>query len=153
MKYFIPLPLGEGSFFTVQPENQIAARYGEIVEVSCHVSNYTNYGLEMFVGDNAKIFPKHEINPLGKRFIRSLHPGEFYADEVQADNCTEMSCEGLGIFWMVVNSRTLQLMNYFWCRATHNGWHDESNQAFVVNITYPASPQQMGLTHPPRQSL
>ena len=107
------------------------------MEFRCQVRNYTNYGLEMFVGDNVKIFPIHELNALGKNFTGSLHPGEFSAEIEQADNCTAMSCEGIGIFWMVANSRTLPLVDYFWCRATHNGRHEDSNQAFIVDVFYP----------------
>ena len=91
----------------------------------------------MFIGDDAKIFPSHEINAQGKNFTESLHPGEFSATVEQADNCTATSCEGIGIFWMVANSRTLLLMHYFWCRATHNGLHEDSNQAFIVDVVYP----------------
>jgi hypothetical protein len=91
----------------------------------------------MFVGDNAKIFPNDELNEQGRNFVESLHRGEFYTTVDSADNCTATSCDGIGIFWMVANSRTLPLMNYFWCRATHNGLHDDSNPAFIVGILHP----------------
>lgn len=104
------------------------------MEFRCRVRNYRNYGLEIFIGENTRIFPP---NALSESFTDSLHPGEFYANKLQAENCTAMSCEGIGIFWMVANSRTLPLMDYFWCRATHNGQHEDSNQAFIVDVVFP----------------
>ena len=107
------------------------------MEFNCSVRNYTDHGLEMFIGDNTKIFPIDEANEQGRIFIQSLHRGEFYATvEPAADNCTATSCEGTGIFWMVANNRTLPLMDFFWCRATHNGLHEDSNRAFV-EVLYP----------------
>ena len=130
---------GAGAFITLQPQNT-TVNFGEILEFNCSVRNYTNYGLEMFVGydiyDAARIFPKDDINEEGRNFIESLHRGEFYAAVEPAENCTATSCEGRGIFWMVANGRTLPLMDFFWCRATHNGQHEDSNEAFV-EILYP----------------
>ena len=118
------------------------------MEFRCHVLNYASYGLEMFVGDGAKIFPIHELNELGKNFTESLHPGEFFVDKLQGDNCTAMSCEGMGIFWMVVNSRTLPLVDYFWCRATDTNQQrpEDSNQAFIVNVLYPECDNRTSVT-------
>lgn len=107
------------------------------MEFNCSVRNYTNHGLEMFVGDNAKIFPRDEVNEEGQIFIQSLHHGELYITVEPAENCTATSCEGRGVFRMVVNSRTLPLMDFFWCRATHDGLHKDSNPAFIVNVLRP----------------
>ena len=100
----------------------------------------------MFVGDNTKIFPSNEVNEQGRIFIQSLHRGEFYATllEPAADNCTATSCEGIGIFWMVANNRTLPRMDFFWCRATHNSQHEDSNRAFV-EVLYPECDGTMSL--------
>lgn len=103
------------------------------MEFNCLVRNFT--GLEMFIRD-AKIFPSDEVNEQGRNFIESLHRGEFYAAVEPADNCTATSCEKRGIFWVVANSRTLAPMDFFWCRATHNGQHEDSNRAFV-EVLYP----------------
>jgi hypothetical protein len=98
-----------------------------------------NHGLELFVGVSTKIFPSNELNEQGQ--IRNFFErGEFYATVEPADNCTSTSCEGTGIFRMVANSRTLPLMEYFWCRATHNSLrdHEDSNLAFA-EVLYPES--------------
>ena len=90
----------------------------------------------MFVGESARIFSRNVLN---HNFIGNLHRGELSAIYEQAGNCTAASCEGVGIFWMVANSRTLPLimMDYFWCRASHNGQHEDSNPAFIADVLYP----------------
>ena len=104
------------------------------MEFRCQVHNYTSYGLEMFVGESARIFSRNVLN---HNFIGNLHRGELSAMYEQAGNCTTTSCEGVGTFWMVANSRTLPLMDYFWCRASHNGQHEDSIPAFIVDVLYP----------------
>lgn len=89
----------------------------------------------MFVGESVRIFSQNGL--LNRDFIGNLHPGELSATYEQADNCTATSCEGVGTFWMVANNRTLSLMDYFWCRAFHNGRHEDSNPAFIVDVLYP----------------
>ena len=135
MLTFVYPTVHAGALFTLQPQNA-TVNFGEIVQFNCSVRNYTDHGLEMSVGSNARIFPRDEVNEQGRNFIESLHRGEFYAAVEPAENCTATSCEGIGIFWMVANSRTLALMDFFWCRATHNGQHEDSNRAFV-EILYP----------------
>lgn len=131
---YLCLSYGAATLFTHQPQNT-TVNYGEIVKFNCSVRNYMNHGLEMFIGGNTKIFPSGGLNEQVRNFFEN---GEFYAAVESADNCTATSCEGTGIFRMVANSRTLPLMEYFWCRTTHNGLHEESNLAFA-EVLYPES--------------
>ena len=105
-------------------------QYGEIVEFECHVPSYRNYSLDIIVGQRAKVYPY--LNNNGREFSQRLHPGEFYANFTQLDDGT-----GKGIFGVVINSKTLQLMEYMWCRAYNNVTHVDSNIGRIINVTYP----------------
>ena len=108
---------GESSeVFIKNPGNQ-TTRYGEIAEFRCLVASYQNYSMQIFVGDSKLFFDRGKIcHPIMEEY--KIDPREIGASYECHNSTNNASClEGVGIFWMVVNNRTLQMVDYVWCKA------------------------------------
>ena len=115
--------------FTLQPKNQ-SVEHGEIVEFECRAQDYRIHRLHVYIG-NKRVFPFDQSN---LNFRQNLDPREYFVD-VRPCNCT--TNEAVGIFWIVINSRTTQVMESFWCRVFYNLQIEDSSVAYITNITYP----------------
>lgn len=117
--------------FTTQPRNK-SVNYGEIVEFECNIrvdDGTDHYSLKLFIGFR---------NVIENEVFNRLDSREFFADV----NDT------LGKVWILINSRTIPLFNYFWCRVFYDAVHFETSNVAFIDIKYPECPSDS----PPSQT-
>ena len=115
--------------FTLQPKNQ-SVEHGEIVEFECRAQDYRIHRLHVYIG-NKRVFPFDQSN---LNFRQNLDPREYFVD-VRPCNCT--TNEAVGIFWIVINSRTTQVMESFWCRVFYNLQIEDSSVCLLYTSPSP----------------
>lgn len=128
--------------FIEDPKNQ-TTRYGEIAEFRCRVPSFQNYSMQIFIG-NTKYYGFAGDQIINQDIMKEyrIDHREMNASYEQThchNSSLNISCaEGIGIFWMVVNNKTLQLVNSVWCKARADG-HGESAESGVafVDVIYP----------------
>ena len=74
--------------------------------------------MQIFVGESKLFFDGGKIYyHIGERY--KIDPREIGASYDCHNSTVNATCvEGIGTFWMVVNNKTLQLVDYVWCQTT-----------------------------------
>ena len=129
---------------TLQPEN-VTANYGEFVEFMCGFS-FTDhsplYILEIYFGDSGRLraFPDQ---------FDALNQHEYYVNIINNTN------EVIGVAGILINTKTIQVIEFFRCKLIHGPESVSSSPAYIVDIHYPeCSAQPFSTLHPtPSQTM
>jgi hypothetical protein len=116
----------------LQPEN-VTADYGGFVEFTCRFSfiNDLSHILEIYLGKSGNLrIPSNQFNV--------LDPHEYYV------NITNTTNETVGMAGLLINMKTIQIIEFFRCKFIHGDASVFSNPAYIVGIHYPecAQPSQ-----------
>ena len=100
--------------------------YGEIVQFECQVHTGSIQNFYLYFGNTI-------VHPILQGKFSNLDPREFSVTVNQCNtNCLQNRTLGLiGQVWILVNSRTLQIIEPFRCRIFHNRTFEDSNLAFI----------------------
>ena len=131
---------------TPQPKN-VTVNYGEFVEFTCRFLfiDHSPHILEIYFGNSGSLrASSNQFNVLG--------PHEYYI------NITYTTNETVGIAGILINKKTIQVMEFFRCKLIHGTESVFSSPAYIVDINYPecAQPSQSQTlpSHPiPSQTL
>lgn len=128
---------------TPQPENVIA-NYGEFVEFTCRFSfiDHSPHILEIYFGNSGSLrASSNQFNVLDQH--------EYYV------NITYGTNETIGVAGMLINTKTIQVIEFFRCKLIHGAASVFSSPAYIVDIHYPeCSTQPSSSLHPiPSQTL
>ena len=106
--------------------------YGEIVQFECHIHTGKYSGLNMFFG-NALVYPEVSMSISTVLDLRR----EF---SVEVEHCYSTNCSTnatlVGRVWILINSKTIPVINFFWCRV-HHGSTFEDSVAAHIEVQYP----------------
>ena len=123
--YWFP---GKCSVFKIQPKNK-TVKYGEIVQFECQIHRESSQGFYLYFG-NTLVYPLLQGN------FSALDQREFSVNVNQCTNCLQNQTIIVGRVWILINSRTLQIIEPFWCRVTHSRISEDSCTAYV-EVVYP----------------
>ena len=129
---------------TLQPEN-VTANYGEFVEFMCGFSftDRSPHILEIYFGSSGRLraFPDQ---------FDALNQHEYY---VNIRNNTNETI--IGVAGILINTKTIQVIEYFRCKLIHGSESVFSSPAYIVDIHYPeCSAQPPSTLHPtPSQTM
>ena len=119
---------------TLQPKN-VTANYGEFVEFICGFSftDHSPHILEIYFGDSGRLRPpSYQFNILNQH--------EYYV------NITNNTNETTGVAGILINTKTIQVIEYFRCKLIHGSASVFSSRAYIVDIHYPECSAQPSST-------
>ena len=112
----------------MEPENK-TVNFGEIVEFECRVQSM--HHLQLFIGNGktqSQLYP-HLSSPLGSRQF--------------SVNVADLGNETVGKFWILINSNTTQVMEYFYCKVFYENFQVTNSRIAYINVIYPECTTQM----------
>ena len=128
---------------TLQPEN-VTANYGEFVEFMCGFSftDRSSHILEIYFGDSGSLRASLDQ-------FNALNQHEYYVNIINNTN------EITGVAGILINTKTIQVIEFFRCKLIHGSASVFSSPAYIVDIHYPECSAQPSYTlHPtPSQTM
>ena len=108
----------------------MTVNYGEFVEFTCHFHfiDHLSHILQIYFGNSGHLIASYDG-------FNALDPHEYYV------NISYNTNETIGIAGILINQKTIQVMEFFRCKLIHGAESVYSSPVYIVNINYPECAQ------------